>query len=105
MSTLRQIEANRRNVQKSTGPTSVTGKTAPTPTPLHPKLLHPKLASFRRPPFPPRPSRRPPRRIPAGRRLSVPLPLPSALRFATLASKRIVHPLPRRRLAALYEQK
>ena len=26
MSTLRQIEANRRNAQKSTGPTSVTGK-------------------------------------------------------------------------------
>src|ERR1035441_2033480 len=26
MSTLRQIEANRRNSQKSTGPTSVTGK-------------------------------------------------------------------------------
>src|ERR1017187_2781081 len=73
--------------------------------PLHPKLLHPKLASFRRPPFPPRPSRRPPCRIPAGRRLSVPLPLPCALRFATLASKRIVHPLPRRTLEALYEQK
>ena len=120
MSTLRQIEANRRNAQKSTGPTSVTGKAAPTPSPpvaptrqpssrrlypLHPKLLHPKLASFRRPPFPPSPSRRPPRRIPAGRRLSVPLPLPCALRFATLASKRIVHPLPRRTLAALYEQK
>ena len=33
MSTLRQIEANRRNAQKSTGPTSVTGKAAPTPTP------------------------------------------------------------------------
>ena len=46
----------------------------------HPKPLHPKLASFHRPPFPPRPSRRPPRRIPACRRLSVPLPLPSALR-------------------------
>ena len=28
MSTLRQIEANRRNAQKSTGPTSVTGKAA-----------------------------------------------------------------------------
>src|SRR5258708_28134829 len=28
MSTLRQIEANRRNSQKSTGPTSVTGKAA-----------------------------------------------------------------------------
>src|SRR6476469_9729266 len=26
MATLRQIEANRRNAQKSTGPTSVTGK-------------------------------------------------------------------------------
>jgi hypothetical protein len=26
MSTLRQIEANRRNAQKSTGPTSVIGK-------------------------------------------------------------------------------
>ena len=26
MSSLRQIEANRRNAQKSTGPTSVTGK-------------------------------------------------------------------------------
>ena len=28
MSTIRQIEANRRNAQKSTGPTSVTGKAA-----------------------------------------------------------------------------
>ena len=28
MSSLRQIEANRRNAQKSTGPTSVTGKAA-----------------------------------------------------------------------------
>src|ERR1039457_2664177 len=28
MSTLRQVEANRRNAQKSTGPTSVTGKAA-----------------------------------------------------------------------------
>jgi hypothetical protein len=28
MSTIRQIEANRRNSEKSTGPTSVTGKAA-----------------------------------------------------------------------------
>ena len=28
MATIRQIEANRRNAQKSTGPTSVTGKAA-----------------------------------------------------------------------------
>src|ERR1039457_2217787 len=33
MSTHSQIEANRRNAQKSTGPTSVTGKAAPIPTP------------------------------------------------------------------------
>src|ERR1039458_5520158 len=42
------------------------------------EALHPKLASFHRPPFSPRPSRWPPRRIPAAPRLSFTLPLPYA---------------------------
>src|ERR1035438_764617 len=146
MSTLRQIEANRRNAQKSTGPplchrqsrshthparrTRPAGPPAadstpftqsyftpnwlrsvdphsrppPPPVPPPPPALHPptlppspKATSPQIGFVPSTPIPAPPQPAPAApdpgaaRRLSVPLPLPCALRFATLASKRIVH--------------